>query len=90
MDDCIENHSERWARAYQLGMESLPYFQRIYNPHHPDLTVQLVRIAKLRLLISSDLDNEGLQLVHMARKHLNITHGCNHELHKVFQHALGS
>lgn len=87
MDDCIDQKAE-WMKALQLGEKSIPLFEQVYGQYHPDLTVQLVRMTKLRLCICGDLDNSGIQLVGKTAKHLAVTHGQTHELYQVFRSAL--
>ena len=87
MDQCIDQESE-WMKALTLGQQTLDLFEQVYGAYHPDLTVQLVRLTKLRLLICGDLDNEALQLVNKTAKHIGVTHGHNHQLFKIYRSAL--
>ncbi|KAJ6222537.1 hypothetical protein RDWZM_001082 [Blomia tropicalis] len=89
MDEYVYSKSN-WVKAYQIGLETMPLYEKIYGDYHPDLTVQLVRILKLRLYISSDLDNEAIQLISRVRKHISITHGYNNELFKMFQEIINA
>lgn len=88
MDDCIDIRAQ-WKTAYDLGKETIPLLTTLYGEYHPDKTLQLVRLAKLYLLMyGGDLDNEGIDLIGTAGKHIRITHGHNHELYSIYREAL--
>lgn len=83
IDDCI-NRSSDWEKAYNCGLDTIALLTKLYSGIHPDLTVELVRVLKIRLMISQDLDNDALELIGRANKNINLTHGCNHDLYKKF------
>ncbi len=88
MDDFIDIRSQ-WRAAYDLGKETIPLLTTLYGEYHPDKTLQLVRLAKLYLLMyGGDLDNEGIDLIGNAGKHISVTHGHNHELYKIYREVL--
>ncbi|UXI19942.1 tyrosine phosphatase domain-containing protein 1-like [Sarcoptes scabiei] len=89
MDQLI-NEQTGWKEAYQLGIESLNDFNRIYGDYHTDLTVQKVRVLKLRIYLASDLENETIQFIYEIEKSIAITHGYNHELYKLFKNLINS
>lgn len=82
MDQYIDNEG-KWDKAFVLCQQSIDLYRQVYGDYHPDLTVQLVRLAKLRLC--HDLDNDGIALVSQAGRHIQITHGSNHELFRVYR-----
>lgn len=87
MDNNISDE-QNWSRAYQIGLGTLEMLEKIYEFVHPDLTLQLVRILKLRVLICGDLDNEAIQLASRTDRAIKLTHGCNHDLYKLYREML--
>ena len=87
MDSYIDQESE-WMKAYTLCQQTIDLYHQVYGHYHPDLTVQLVRLCKLRIWVSPDLDNEALELIKKTGAHIAVTHGHNHDLFKVFRKAI--
>jgi hypothetical protein len=96
LDDLIEEGL--WVEAYRVGLKSLPLYEKIYGEYHPDFTVQLLRILKIKLVLSENESEHGSELasnsdsviffVNKAKAALEVTHGSDHALYKLFLHLL--
>jgi hypothetical protein len=89
MDETITNEND-WHKCYSIGMQSIAFYNQIYGDFHPDLTVQLMRVLKLKVLITDKLDErEVIQLIKRTENCIKITHGFDHNLYKIFREAIG-
>lgn len=84
--DDIINDSRDWEGAYLTGIKSLPLYESIYGNFHPDLTLQLFRVVKVRLLlegnVNSDEKTTGLKvLLTRLLDSIKVTHGLEHSLY---------
>ena len=85
--DVYVDKKENLADAYALCKETIPMMHEIYGEYHPDITVQKVRLFKLTVLVSDNVD-EIREVGEDAKKSLMITHGCNHQLYRIFRETL--
>ena len=81
-----------WKRAYYIAMKSFELYEKIYGQFHPDLTVQLFRVIRTRMLITDEGNNyhqnfdPTLQiLVKKLASEISVTHGNNHTLFRSFK-----
>lgn len=83
LDDAI--YAQNYEYAYELGKQTLPLYKRIYGFHHPDLSVQLMRLFKLRVYIGNihRNDQEFKNLFEEVEKSVLLTHGKHHTLYKM-------
>jgi hypothetical protein len=80
--DTVVNNCDSWKEAYICGLKSLPLYEQVYGQFHPDLTVQLFRIVKVRLLLESSEIEDGLSfLLTKLLESMKITHGLHHSLY---------
>lgn len=87
MDQYIDE--SQFEDAFKVGDNIMNAFALVYeNQPHPDVSVQMVRLAKLRMLLSPDLDNKGIKLITETDKMIKITHRINHDLHKIYKAAI--
>lgn len=89
LDDMINNEGD-WCQSFSIGMQSIPLYNQIYGDFHPDFTVQLMRVLKLKVLISHNLDEKNtIQLIKKTQNCIKITHGFEHSLYKIFREVIG-
>ncbi|KAI1307251.1 Histone-lysine N-methyltransferase SMYD3 [Halotydeus destructor] len=94
--DRIITEECNWLDAYLIGIRSLPLYEEVYQRFHPDLTVQLFRIVKVRYLIDDEklseaaIGNHGVEfLMTKLMEAIKITHGAHHSLYTEFTNMLG-
>lgn len=81
-DDIISNLKD-WKDAYLTGIRTLPLYEKIYGEFHPDFTVQLMRMVKVRNMIDEPLDEKRKPfLMQKLINALKVTHGLHHSLVK--------
>lgn len=75
-----------WNECYMLLIQTLPLYETIYGPYHPDFTVQLMRCLKVRSNIDFVDGSDGLTfLSSKLLQGIEVTHGKEHPLYKEFK-----
>ena len=91
MDELITNQSD-WQKCYSIGMQSISLYNQIYGDFHPDLTVQLMRVLKVKALIVEKENvgqNEFKDLIIRTQMAIKITHGFGHKIYQLFLDMIG-
>lgn len=88
-DELIENKND-WNKCYSIGLQTIPLYKQIYGDFHPDLTVQLMRILKVKYVIIDDFsDRNVIELIEKIRDSIKISHGFEHKLFYIFKQTIG-
>lgn len=86
MDDAIDTNN--WIEAYEMGIKTMPMFEKIYGDCHPDLTVQMIRMLKLHLQLIPDnngqIDAEISKEIQQVKQAIERTNLYDDELYKIF------
>jgi len=77
------NENTKFRDVYLLGIQTLPLYERVYGEYHPDLTIQLMRIMKARAHFEHP-DESATFVGNRLRSSIDVTHGRDHSLYKVF------